>query len=52
MEQLLLKMDDESEVNVIAASAYNFRIELVKKVGKLDIPGLIEISNGMAKSIN
>jgi len=49
MEQLLLKMDDESEVNVIAASAYNFRIELVKKVGKLDIPGLIEISNGMAE---
>ena len=34
MEQLLLKMDDTSEVKVIAASAYNFRIELVKKVGK------------------
>ena len=33
MEQLLLKMDDASEVKVIAASAYNFRIELVKKVG-------------------
>ena len=44
MEQLLLKMDDTSVVKVIAASAYNFRIELVKKVGKDDIPSLVEIS--------
>ena len=44
MEQLLLKMDDKSEVKVIAASAYNFRIELVKKVGKDDIPFLIDLS--------
>ena len=29
MEQLLLKMDEKSEVKVIAASAFNFRIELV-----------------------
>ena len=48
MEQLLLKMDDTSEVKVIAASAYNFRIELVKKVGKEDIPALVEISHCMA----
>ena len=45
MEQLLLKMDDKSDVKVIASSAYNFHIELVKKVGKDDIPGLIEISH-------
>ena len=49
MEQLLLKMDEKSEVKVIAASAHNFRIELVKKVGKDDIPGLIEISHCMAE---
>ena len=49
MEQLLLKMDDKSDVKVIAASAYNFRIELVKKVGKDDIPGLIDISHCMAE---
>ena len=48
MEQLLLKMDDTSEVKVIAASAYNFRIELVIKVGKEDIPALVEISHCMA----
>ncbi len=48
MEQLLLKMDDKSEVQIIASSAYNFRIELVKKVGKDDIPALIEISKCMS----
>ena len=48
MEQLLLKMDDNSDVKIIAASAYNFRIELVKKVGKDDIPGLVDISHCMA----
>jgi hypothetical protein len=48
MEQLLLKMDDTSDVKVLASSAYNFRIELVKKVGKDDIPYLMEISNCMA----
>ena len=48
MEQLLLKMDEKSEVKVIAASAFNFRIELVKKVGKDDILRLIDISHCMA----
>ena len=48
MEQLLLKMDDKSDIKVIASSAYNFRIELVKKVGKDDVPALIKISNCMA----
>ena len=48
MEQLLLKMDDTSDVKVIASSAYDFRIELVTRVGKDDVPGLIEISNCMA----
>ena len=48
MEQLLLKMDDKSDIKVIAASAYNFRIELVKKVGKDDIQGLIDISTCLA----
>ena len=36
MEQLLLKMDDTSDVKVLASSAYNFRIELVRKIGKDD----------------
>ena len=48
MEQLLLKIDDTSDVKVIASSAFNFRIELVSKVGKEDIPALIEISKSMA----
>ena len=52
MEQLLLKMDDKSDVKVIASSAYNFRIELVKKVGKDDIPGLIEMRRELSASSN
>ena len=35
MEQLLLKMDNTSDVKVLASSAYSFRIELVKKIGKV-----------------
>ena len=48
MEQLLLKIGEESEIQVIAASAYNFRIELVKKVGKNDLDAFIEVSRCMA----
>ncbi len=49
MEQLLLKIDDKSDIKVIAASAYNFRIELVRKIGKDDIEGLINISKCLAE---
>ena len=34
MEQLSLNIGEKSEVKVIASSAYQFRVELVKKVGK------------------
>ena len=33
MEQLSLNISYESEVEIIASSAFNFRIELVKKIG-------------------
>tara|TARA_B100000029_G_scaffold142542_1_gene137750 strand:+ start:7557 stop:8120 length:564 start_codon:yes stop_codon:yes gene_type:complete len=48
MEQLFLNIGQNSDIQVIASSAYNFRIELVKKVGKDDIANLIEVSSGMA----
>ena len=41
MKQLSLNIGEKSEVKVIASSAYQFRVELVKKVGKDDINGLI-----------
>jgi len=49
MEQLTLGIVEKSQVKVIASSAFNFRIELVEKVGKDDVPDLIEVSEEMAK---
>ena len=48
MEQLSFNIGEKSEVKVIASSAYQFRVELVKKVGKDDIKGLIEVSKYLA----
>jgi hypothetical protein len=48
MKQLSLNIGEKSEVRVIASSAYQFRVELVKKVGKDDINGLIEVSKYLA----
>ena len=49
MKQLSLNIGEKSEVRVIASSAYQFRVELVKKVGKDDIAGLIEVSQFLAE---
>ncbi|NOZ08856.1 MAG: GNAT family N-acetyltransferase [FCB group bacterium] len=49
MEQLTLGIIEKSKVKVIASSAFNFRIELVEKIGKDDMPDLVEVSEEMAK---
>lgn len=49
MEQLTLGIIEKSKVRVIASSAFNFRIELVEKIGKDDMPDLVEVSEEMAK---
>ena len=48
MKQLSLNIGQKSDVKVIASSAYQFRIELVKKVGKDDVNGLIDVSTYLA----
>jgi len=48
MEQLSLNIGEESQVKVIASSAYQFRVELVKKVGKDDLQGLMDVSQFLA----
>ena len=48
MEQLSLNISYESEVKIIASSAFNFRIELVKKIGVDDYDKIFEISHDMA----
>tara|TARA_B100000131_G_C17879773_1_gene517775 strand:+ start:29 stop:592 length:564 start_codon:yes stop_codon:yes gene_type:complete len=44
MTQLSLNIGIDSEFEIIASSAFNFRIELIKKVGEKDLEELIEIS--------
>ena len=48
MEQLTLNISYESEVEIIASSAFNFRIELVKKIGKNDLNDIFDISKDLA----
>ena len=49
MEQLSLNIGEESEIKVIASSAFQFRVELVTKVGKNDIDGLVNVSQSLAE---
>lgn len=49
MEQLTLSIIEKSKVKIIAASAYDFQIELVEQLGKDDIPKLMEVSEILVK---
>ena len=49
MGQLTLNITHESELKVIASSAFNFRIELVLKIGKDDFSDIFEISKDLAE---
>ena len=44
MAQLTLNIIEESEVQVIASSAFNFRVELVLQLGKNDLNDIFNIS--------
>ena len=48
MEQLSLGLIEKSIVKVLATSAFNFRVELIEKVGKDDVAQLIELSEELA----
>ena len=50
MNQLLLNIEVESDIQVIASSAYSFRIELVKKIGKNDICEILDMENSLSES--
>ena len=49
MGQLILNIIEESEVQIIASSAFNFRIELINKLGKNDLNYIFEISKDLAE---
>ena len=48
MEQLSLNIINKSKVKIIASSAFNFRVELLEKLGKDDLPYIIEIAKELS----
>ena len=42
MEQLSLNITENSKVKIIAASAYNFRVELLEEIGKNDLNDILK----------
>ncbi|MFC1746873.1 GNAT family N-acetyltransferase [Candidatus Neomarinimicrobiota bacterium] len=49
MEQLALNINERSRIRVIASSPFGFQVELLEYVGTEDIPGLITVSQDLAK---
>ena len=49
MEQLTLNIAPKSSTKIIASSAYDFKVELVEKIGKDDINEIINVSNDLSK---
>ena len=52
MEQLTLNITEESDVKVIASSAFNFRVELVLQIGHDDLDDIFDISKDLADTFN
>ena len=50
MSQLSLNIEEESDIQVIASSAYNFRIELIKRIGKKDINEILNMEDSLSES--
>ena len=49
MQQLKLNISNESEIKIIASSAFSFRIELILDLGKNDLNTICNISENLAK---
>ena len=49
MEQLTLNIASKSTVKIIASSAYNFRVELIEKIGNEDANEIINISKDLSE---
>ena len=52
MQQLTLNITEESEVKIIASSAFNFKIELVLQIGKKDLDEVFNISKDLADNFD
>ena len=49
MEQLTLNIASKSTTRIIASSAYDFKVELIEKIGKDDISEILNVSNDLSK---
>jgi len=49
MEQLTLNIASKSTTRIIASSAYDFKVELIKKIGKDDVKEIINVSNDLSE---
>jgi len=49
MGQLTLNITEESELKVIASSAFNYKVELVLKIGTDDFNNIFEVSKDLAE---
>tara|TARA_Y100000590_G_scaffold352576_1_gene405181 strand:+ start:1188 stop:1751 length:564 start_codon:yes stop_codon:yes gene_type:complete len=49
MKQLSLNIIDNSVTKTVASSSFDYKIEIIKKIGKLDINQIIYISKDLAK---
>jgi len=49
MKQLSLNITNESAVKIVASSSYDYRIEIIKKIGKYDLHNIIDISKDLSK---
>ena len=44
MKQLSLNITDDSIVKIVASSSFDYRIEIIEKIGKSDVEQIIDIS--------
>jgi len=48
MKQLSLNIMDDSIVETVASSSFNYKIEIIKKIGKSDVNQIIDISKDLS----
>jgi len=51
MKQLSLNIENKSSVRIVASSSYDYRIEIIEKIGEDDINNIIDISKDLAENI-
>ena len=48
MKQLSLNIVDDSITETVASSSFDYKIEIIKEIGRLDVCQIIDISKDLA----